>query len=62
MNQTLIHGHLEELEWVVSKGFHLRHHPFKAFPASLIADAITLIRIYQRLDRREKVDGNKPSR
>ena len=53
MTSERVQAHLQELEWIVYKGFQLRHHPFKQFPPSLIRDAITLIRMYRRLNRPE---------
>ncbi|WP_460639541.1 hypothetical protein [Larkinella harenae] len=51
MSPESIKAQLQELEWVVSKGFQLRHHRSKRFPPSMIKDAIILIRQFRKLNR-----------
>lgn len=48
MTQLGIKRHLEELNWIVRKGFEHRHHPQKKLNPHVIKDAITLIRMMQK--------------
>ena len=52
MTPEQIQDQLNELGWIVSKGFQLRHNQFKKFPQSIIHDAIILIRMNRKLNSR----------